>query len=175
MHIAGQVCDEASIQGLGWLKPEECKEYRRLARTHACADRRPSRNGRRTVVVVDAEEWERRTQRTGSLADFFRASPLRGSGLKVRRSKDRLRIRLLGPICPSHRLPEARRSGRALRLSSPAAEHYWIARPFLERLTLLVDECVTVRYLVGLRPVPAHRRAAGGGQIPRHVYTRIGI
>jgi len=50
-----------------------------------------TRNGRRTVVVVDAEEWERRTQRTGSLADFFRASPLRGSGLKVRRSKDRLR------------------------------------------------------------------------------------
>lgn len=50
-----------------------------------------TRNGRRTVVVVDAEEWERKTQRGGSLADFFKASPLRGSGLKVRRSKDRLR------------------------------------------------------------------------------------
>ena len=50
-----------------------------------------TRNGRRTAVVVDAEEWERRTKRSGSLADFFKASPLRGSGLKVRRSKDRLR------------------------------------------------------------------------------------
>jgi hypothetical protein len=40
---------------------------------------------------VDADEWERRTQRNGSLADFFKASPLRGSGLKVRRSKERPR------------------------------------------------------------------------------------
>jgi len=50
-----------------------------------------TRNGRRTAVVVDAEEWERRTKRNGSLADFFKASPLRGSNLKARRSKDRLR------------------------------------------------------------------------------------
>ena len=50
-----------------------------------------TRNGRRTAVVVDAEEWERKTQRSGTLADFFKASPLRGSGLKVRRSRDRLR------------------------------------------------------------------------------------
>lgn len=50
-----------------------------------------TRNGRRAAVVVDAEEWERKTERKGSLADFFAASPLRGSGLKVRRSKDRLR------------------------------------------------------------------------------------
>lgn len=50
-----------------------------------------TRNGRRTAVIVDAEEWERRTKRSGSLADFFKASPLRGSDLKTRRSKDRLR------------------------------------------------------------------------------------
>ena len=50
-----------------------------------------TRNGRRTAVIVDVEEWEHRTQRSGSLADFFKTSPLRGSGVKVRRSKDRLR------------------------------------------------------------------------------------
>lgn len=50
-----------------------------------------TRNGRRAVVVVDAEEWERKTKRSGNLAEFFAASPLRGSKLKVRRSKDRLR------------------------------------------------------------------------------------
>lgn len=50
-----------------------------------------TRNGRRTVVVVDADEWERKTKRSGNLADFFAASPLRGSGLKVRRTKDRPR------------------------------------------------------------------------------------
>ncbi|MGH7973404.1 MAG: type II toxin-antitoxin system Phd/YefM family antitoxin [Limisphaerales bacterium] len=50
-----------------------------------------TRNGRRTAVIVDAGEWERKTRRSGSLADFFKASPLGGSGLNVRRSKDRLR------------------------------------------------------------------------------------
>jgi prevent-host-death family protein len=50
-----------------------------------------TRNGRRTAVVVGAEEWERKMQRSGSLADFFKASPLRGSGLQARRSKDPLR------------------------------------------------------------------------------------
>ncbi|MGH8143001.1 MAG: type II toxin-antitoxin system Phd/YefM family antitoxin [Steroidobacteraceae bacterium] len=50
-----------------------------------------TRNGRRAAVVVDAEEWERRTQRAGTLADFFASSPLRRSGQKLKRSKDRLR------------------------------------------------------------------------------------
>jgi prevent-host-death family protein len=50
-----------------------------------------TRNGRRTVVVVDADEWERKTRRSGTLADFFAASPLRGAGLQVRRFKGRMR------------------------------------------------------------------------------------
>jgi len=50
-----------------------------------------TRNGRTAVVVVSAEEWERKTKRTGNLAEFFAASPLRGSGLKVKRRKDRPR------------------------------------------------------------------------------------
>ena len=47
-----------------------------------------TRNGRVAAVVVSAEEWERKTRRVGTLADFFAASPLRGSGLKVPRRKD---------------------------------------------------------------------------------------
>lgn len=47
-----------------------------------------TRNGRSAVVVVSAEEWERKTKRVGSLADFFAASPLRNSGLRVERSRD---------------------------------------------------------------------------------------
>ena len=50
-----------------------------------------TRNGRTAVVVVDAQEWERRTRRTGNLAEFFAASPLSKSGLKVKRSKNRPR------------------------------------------------------------------------------------
>lgn len=62
-----------------------------IENAHAHGPQTITRNGRRAAVVVDAEEWERRTRRNGSLADFFKASPLPGSGLKVRRSKDRLR------------------------------------------------------------------------------------
>lgn len=50
-----------------------------------------TRSGRKAAVVVSMEEWERKTKRTGSLAEFFAASPLRGSGLKVKRSKDSAR------------------------------------------------------------------------------------
>jgi prevent-host-death family protein len=50
-----------------------------------------TRNGRKAVVVVSAEEWERKTKRVGTLAEFFANSPLRDSGLKVKRSKDKLR------------------------------------------------------------------------------------
>jgi prevent-host-death family protein len=45
-----------------------------------------TRHGRKAVVVVAAEEWERKTQRQGTLADFFAASPLRESGLEIERS-----------------------------------------------------------------------------------------
>lgn len=47
-----------------------------------------TKHGRTAVVVVSAEEWERKTHRPGNLAEFFAESPLRGSGLKARRTKD---------------------------------------------------------------------------------------
>jgi prevent-host-death family protein len=47
-----------------------------------------TRKGKQAVVVVSAEEWRRKTRRTGNLAEFFAASPLGSSGLKVKRTKD---------------------------------------------------------------------------------------
>jgi prevent-host-death family protein len=47
-----------------------------------------TRHGRNTAVVVSAEEWQRKTKRVGSLVEFFAASPLRGSGIKLRRSRE---------------------------------------------------------------------------------------
>jgi prevent-host-death family protein len=44
-----------------------------------------TRNGRRIAVVAAIDERPRRAKRVGNLADFFAASPLRGSGLKIRR------------------------------------------------------------------------------------------
>ena len=50
-----------------------------------------TKHGRTAVVVVSAEEWERKTRRPGNLAEFFAESPLRGSGLNAPRTKDRPR------------------------------------------------------------------------------------
>lgn len=48
-----------------------------------------TRHGRKAAVIVAAEQWERRRKRKVNLADFFARSPLRGSGLKIERVKDR--------------------------------------------------------------------------------------
>src|SRR5262245_34881664 len=62
-----------------------------IERAQASGPQTITRNGRDAVVVVSAEEWERKTKRKGNLAEFFAASPLRNSGLAIERSKDRPR------------------------------------------------------------------------------------
>ena len=47
-----------------------------------------TRHGRKAVVVVAAEEWEKKNRRHGTLMDFFAASPLRDSGLELERQQD---------------------------------------------------------------------------------------
>jgi prevent-host-death family protein len=47
-----------------------------------------TRNGKPSVVVVSAEEWQRKTARKGSLAAFLMDSPLRGSDLDLERQHD---------------------------------------------------------------------------------------
>ena len=46
-----------------------------------------TRNGRKVVVVVSAEEWERKARRKGNLAEFFASSPLRGARIRVKRRR----------------------------------------------------------------------------------------
>ena len=46
-----------------------------------------TRDGASAVVIVSAEEWERKSIRSGTLADFFAASPLPGAGLVLERSE----------------------------------------------------------------------------------------
>ena len=51
-----------------------------------------TRKGRPPLSWSGAEEWQRKTKRTGNLAEFFAQSPLRRiSGLNVRRLKKRPR------------------------------------------------------------------------------------
>ena len=47
-----------------------------------------TKHGHTAVVVVSADEWERKTRRKGNLATFFAESPLPGSDLDLSRAKD---------------------------------------------------------------------------------------
>jgi len=47
-----------------------------------------TKNGRSTAVLVSVEEWERKTKRSGSLAAFLLASPLRGANVEIERPQD---------------------------------------------------------------------------------------
>jgi prevent-host-death family protein len=47
-----------------------------------------TRNGKPSVVVVSAEEWQRKTARKGTLAEFLLESPLRGADLNLERQRD---------------------------------------------------------------------------------------
>jgi prevent-host-death family protein len=44
---------------------------------------RITRRGEEAVVVVSKKEWERKTKRKGTLLDFFKNSPLWGSGIEI--------------------------------------------------------------------------------------------
>jgi prevent-host-death family protein len=62
-----------------------------IDQAHAQGPQTITRNGRQAVVIVAAEEWYRKTRRGGNLAEFFATSPLRGSRLRARRLKHRMR------------------------------------------------------------------------------------
>lgn len=75
-----------------WTVAEaKAKLSRVIQDAHSRGPQTITKNGRPTAVIVNAAEWERRNRPAGTLADFFAASPLRGSRLKARRPKDRLR------------------------------------------------------------------------------------
>jgi prevent-host-death family protein len=58
-----------------------------IEKAHESGPQTITKNGRTAAIVVSPDEWRRRTARAGTLADFFAASPLRGSGLKIKRAK----------------------------------------------------------------------------------------
>lgn len=47
-----------------------------------------TRNGKPAAVIVSVEEWEQKSKRKGSLAEFFLSSPLVGVELDLERSRD---------------------------------------------------------------------------------------
>jgi antitoxin Phd len=60
-------------------------------RTRDTGPQRVLRRGGEAVVVVEAEEFDRMTERAkqpASLVEFFRAAPTRGKGLDLERKRD---------------------------------------------------------------------------------------
>jgi antitoxin Phd len=51
-----------------------------------------TRHGKKTVVVMPFDEYEKLTHQNGSLSDFLLCSPLKDSELLVERNKDLPRI-----------------------------------------------------------------------------------
>ena len=76
------------MQGIWTVAEAKAKFSELVEQVQAGGPQTITKHGQPTVVVVAAEEWERKTRRVGSLADFFAESPLRGSGLKASRSED---------------------------------------------------------------------------------------
>jgi len=63
----------------------------RLSEVISQAQKEPqtiTRNGQPSVIMVSVEEWRRRVERKGSLAQFLMRSPLAGSMLELDRSDE---------------------------------------------------------------------------------------
>ncbi|CAN5688972.1 type II toxin-antitoxin system Phd/YefM family antitoxin [soil metagenome] len=63
-----------------------------------------TRSGLKAVVIVSNEEWEKKTKRKGTLAEFLAASPLRDSDIDVSRIQDKPRTIDLSEDNPSSKL-----------------------------------------------------------------------
>lgn len=50
-----------------------------------------TRNGKKAAVVVGIDEWEKKTKRQGTLAEFFHNSPWRGADIDLERSPEKMR------------------------------------------------------------------------------------
>ena len=80
------------MSGHTWTVAEAKAKFSQvIEKAHSVGPQTITRNGRRAAVLVAAEEWERKTRRKGTLAEFFASSPLVGSGIRIGKLSIRLR------------------------------------------------------------------------------------
>jgi prevent-host-death family protein len=76
-------------RGAGWkIKDARANFSELIDRAMRDGPQLVTRNGKKAVVVVSAEDWERRNRRRGDLVDFFANSPLREEGVGIERVTD---------------------------------------------------------------------------------------
>lgn len=89
-HDDLQILKGAAVAATNWTVAEAKAKFSEIIeRAMSEGPQTITKRGRTAAIVVGAEEWQRKTARAGNLAEFFAASPLRGSKLKVRRLKAR--------------------------------------------------------------------------------------
>lgn len=75
-----------------WTSAEAKAKFRELIeKAKSEGPQEITQHRRTTAVLVAADQWERKAARKGNLAEFLPASPLRGSGVKIRRLPGRIR------------------------------------------------------------------------------------
>lgn len=62
-----------------------------LRRAETEGPQRITRHGRTAAVVVSEDQWQEKKQRKGNLAEFLMNSPLRNSGIRLKRLPGRPR------------------------------------------------------------------------------------
>lgn len=70
-----------------WSVASAKAKFSEVVASAATSPQTIKRNGKPVAVVVGIDEWQRKTHRKGSLAEFFLNSPLRGSNLDLERSE----------------------------------------------------------------------------------------
>jgi len=77
------------MSGNSWTVAEAKSRFSEMvAQARTSGPQTITKHGRTAAVVVSAEEWEKKTKRKGTLAEFLASSPLRDSGLEIERKKD---------------------------------------------------------------------------------------
>ncbi len=77
------------MEGGTWTVVEAKAKFSELIdKARAKGPQTITRNGRIAAVIVSGEEWDRKTRRSGNLAEFFANSPLRDSGLEILRGEE---------------------------------------------------------------------------------------
>ena len=75
-----------------WQLQEAKSKFSELVdRTRSNGAQIVTRRGKKAVVVIPIEEYERLTQRSGCISEFLLASPLAGSDLHIERDQSRPR------------------------------------------------------------------------------------
>lgn len=88
MLVTGETMHASRHDDMSWTVAGAKAKLSEVMERAQLAPQTITRNGKPSVVVVSAEEWQKKTARRGSLAEYLLGSPLRGADLDTERQND---------------------------------------------------------------------------------------